>query len=291
MRICYLASVVTLPGSPERRVDAFEHDYMMASLRKGASPHGATVEDVSWDADVDWSQFDAVLIGTTWDYWDRYDAFLATLAHIERQTPLFNSAPLVQWNSHKRYLAELAEHGVPTIPTEWRNSVDPGEFDRLSEALGSDDLVFKRQVGAGADGQHRIRRGEPLPDLPHPMLIQPFLPAIQEEGELSFILVDGELSHGLLKRPAQGDYRIQSSYGGREVPIQPSREDVAAATAVLDAIEAQPLYARVDMIRHQGALRLMELELIEPYLYPEQGPHIGERLVAAIRRRLSAASA
>ena len=36
-----------------------------------------------------------------------------------------------------------------------------------------------------------------------------------------------------------------------------------------------------------GALRLMELELIEPYLYPLEGPELGPRLAAAIAKRLS----
>jgi hypothetical protein len=33
MKIAYIASQVTLPGTPNRRDDAFEHDYMMDALR------------------------------------------------------------------------------------------------------------------------------------------------------------------------------------------------------------------------------------------------------------------
>jgi len=35
-----------------------------------------------------------------------------------------------------------------------------------------------------------------------------------------------------------------------------------------------------------GSLALMEAELIEPYLYPEQGPELGDRLAAALARRI-----
>jgi len=35
-----------------------------------------------------------------------------------------------------------------------------------------------------------------------------------------------------------------------------------------------------------GNLALMELELIEPYLYPEQGPGMGERFADALVRLL-----
>ena len=119
------------------------------------------------------------------------------------------------------------------------------------------------------------------------MMVQPFLPTIQTEGELSFIFIDGDLSHALIKRAKPGDYRIQSSYGGQEETIVPDGSDLDAARAVLDTLDETPLYARVDMLRHpDGSLLLMELELIEPYLYPEQGARLGERMAKAVAARL-----
>jgi hypothetical protein len=35
-----------------------------------------------------------------------------------------------------------------------------------------------------------------------------------------------------------------------------------------------------------GELVLMELELVEPYLYPEQGPGMGETFAGALERAL-----
>ena len=35
-----------------------------------------------------------------------------------------------------------------------------------------------------------------------------------------------------------------------------------------------------------GQLLLMELELIEPYLYPIEGPELGKRMAAAIARQI-----
>jgi glutathione synthase/RimK-type ligase-like ATP-grasp enzyme len=153
--------------------------------------------------------------------------------------------------------------------------------------MGADDLVFKRQVGAGAKDQHRVKRGEPIPAMPHAMMVQPFLPMIQTEGELSFIFIDGEFSHALIKRAQPGDYRIQSTYGGREEKITPSTEDLAAARAIIGTLDEAPLYGRVDMLRGDGGgLLLMELEVIEPYLYPVEGPELGERMAAGVARQL-----
>lgn len=287
-KIAYLSSKVTLPGSPIRRSDAFEHDRMMDALRPAFKAQGMSVHDVDWaDEMVNWSDFDAALIGTTWDYWDHWDTFLETLANIEAQIPLFNGAKLVRWNSHKGYLRDLEAKGARLIPTLWIDQVTPQNAADAFDTLGSETLVFKRQVGAGADGQYRLQRGDILPGMPNPMMVQPFLPKIVQEGEISFIFIDGEFSHALIKRAAKGDYRIQSTYGGTEEAITPSTEDLSDAKAILGALDVPPLYARVDMLRGEdGGLLLMEMELIEPYLYPVEGPELGVRMAAAVLKRL-----
>jgi hypothetical protein len=287
-KIAYLASRVTLPGSPIRRTDAFEHDFMMDALREPFDARGFRVEDVAWDdAKVDWSAYAAVIIGTTWDYWDRLDEFLAALERIERQTRLFNGAALVRWNARKTYLRELETKGAKLIPTLWLDVADEAAARAAFDTLGADDLVFKRQVGAGAKDQHRLKRGEPIPEMRHPMMVQPFLKMIQDEGELSFIFIDGNFCHALVKRAQPGDYRIQSTYGGREEKITPSTDDLAAARDIIGTLDEPPLYGRVDMLRGpDGGLLLMELEVIEPYLYPIEGPELGERMAAGVARRL-----
>jgi glutathione synthase/RimK-type ligase-like ATP-grasp enzyme len=288
-KIAYLASRVTLPGSMIRRTDGFEHDNMMDALRGPFAARGMHVEDIAWDdPKADWSSYAAVLIGTTWDYWDHLEKFLATLELIETQTQLFNGAALVKWNGRKTYLRELEAKGAKLIPTLWLDMCDEAAVKAAFDTLGSDDVVFKRQVGAGAKDQHRLKRGEPVPHMPHPMMAQPFLPMILTEGEMSFIFIDGEFCHGLIKRAQPGDYRIQSTYGGREEKITPSAEDLAAAQAIIGTLDEAPLYGRVDMLRGpDGGLLLMELEVIEPYLYPIEGPELGERLAAAISVRIN----
>ncbi len=290
MKVAYLSSQVTQPGSPIRRSDAFEHDYMMRALRPEFAERGMQILDICWDNEsADWSRFDAALIGTTWDYWDRPDEFLKTLESIEQQTILHNPASLVRWNSHKSYLKELADRGANLIPTLWIDEMTDARYLQAFDTLQSEKLVFKRQVGAGAAGQHLLSRDDVRPDMPHAMMVQPFVSTIQTEGEYSFIFVEGTLSHALIKRAKKGDYRIQSSYGGQEEAITPAASDLQAARDVLTTLDDVPLYARVDMIRHEdGSLLLMELELIEPYLYPEQGPRLGELMAKAISARIRA---
>jgi len=288
MKFAYLSCAVTLPSAPNRREDGYEHDQMMAALRPAFEAKGAVIHDIAWDdPTADWPSFSGVIIGTAWDYWDRQEEFLQMLEKIEKQTRLFNSSRLVRWNSHKSYLKDLEEKGAKTLPTLWIDKATPEAAEAAFDHFKTDDLVFKRQVGAGADGQHRVKRGGPVPVMAHPMMVQAFVPSIKTEGEFSFIIINGQFSHALIKRAAADDYRIQSLYGGREEMIEPSKEDLATALAVFQLLDEIPLYARVDMVRDTGGdLMLMEIELIEPFLYPEQGPELGPRLAAAIFERL-----
>ncbi|WP_299327300.1 hypothetical protein [Parasphingopyxis sp.] len=288
MRIAYLACRLTLPDSPERRPDAIEHDQMIACFHAAFAARGATIEAISWDDDTaDWSQFDAVLIGSAWDYQDNLESFLDHIAEIESQTKLFNDCATVRWNCRKTYLRDLAERGVRTVPTAWLDRPTDADIAQAFDALGSDSLVIKRQVGANAEGQFRLKRGDPVPPMPEPMMAQPFLLAIQSEGEMSLVFVDGAFSHGLIKSATDGDYRIQSSYGGREERYTPDAADTASATSILETLDETPLYARVDMVRGaDGEMLLMELELVEPFLYPLQADGLGARIYDALARRL-----
>ncbi len=289
MKIAYLSAYSVLPENPNRRSDAYEHDLQFACLSEPLVAAGHELVVVQWDrADVDWAQFDAALIGATWDYTDKRDAYLARLEEIEALgVPVFNPSFLVRWNSRKTYLRELEDKGIACIPTIWADCPTAHELEAAFDTLKSQRIVVKRQVGAGAGGQILINRDDPLSDYAYPAMIQPFMSSIQQEGEYSFIMIDGELSHALIKRAKTGDYRIQSAYGGYEEPIVPSADDLADANSVLAVLDEMPLYARVDMIRgNDGHLLLMELELIEPYLYPEQSDELGVILCRALCKRV-----
>ncbi|MEM7359693.1 MAG: hypothetical protein AAF431_11395 [Pseudomonadota bacterium] len=289
MKVVYLACQETLPGSENRRVDAFEHDLMMAQLQPAFKAEACELRDVLWDdKTVDWPSLDAVIIGTTWDYTERYDEYLKTINQINAVTPVFNSPSLVDWNTDKRYLRDLASDGVRIIPTHWVDDPETEvDWASLFDEFDTDKLVIKHQVGANADGQVLLKRGDSAPTLDKAVMIQPFLRAVQEEGEHSMIFIDGQFSHALTKQPASGDYRIQSAYGGIEIEASPPKEDVNTALSVLEALPEKPLYARVDMLRdNHGQLSLIELELVEPFLYPVQGPELGTRLIQALKRKL-----
>lgn len=282
-----------IAGSPDERADSFEHALEIEALVPACAQAGIELVELVWNA-KDWSpsDYDAFVIGTTWDYQEQSEAFLDRLGELEQTAPLLNPLATVRWNLDKRYLADMEERGVPTVPTRYCVRMDSAELEAARAAWPDQAIVVKPLVGAGAWRQAKIECGESLPDaelLPlGEAMVQPFLSSAQTEGEYSYLFFDRVYSHCLQKRPQAGDYRVQAIYGGTESIHQPSNEELAIAQAAVDAIEGELLYARVDFMRlASGALALMELELIEPYFYPEQGPRCGELFADGLRAQLA----
>ncbi|MBX9884575.1 MAG: hypothetical protein K2X68_06350, partial [Novosphingobium sp.] len=198
MNIAFLACSTTLPGAPDRRTDAFEHDQQMAALVAALAPH-ETVIEIDWQAPLEaFRAFDAALIGTPWDYFDNREAFLAKLEAIAALgVPVCNPPGVVRWNIDKGYLTELETRGIATIPTLLLDN--PGREDILAafDHFGCERVVAKRRVGAGAEGQFDFTRDNPPAAdwrMGHRALVQPFLPSIALEGEHSLIFIDGAFS-------------------------------------------------------------------------------------------------
>ena len=249
--------------------------------------------ELDWRAPAEaFEGVELALLGTAWDYQDHLPDFLAKLEALEAAgVQVCNPPEVVRWNGDKRYLRALADRGVPTIPTLWFGDVGRSEIAIALDAFAADRVVVKRQIGAGGLGQHSFSHDalpEPAWRMGHPSMVQPFLPSIVEEGEYTFVFVGGAFSHGVLKRAGEGEYRIQSLFGGYECDYAPAPADLAQAEAVVAALPFDTLlYCRIDMVRlPDGSLAVMEAEAIEPYLYPQQGPQLGERLARAITERL-----
>lgn len=293
LRIAFLACPETLPGSPVRRPDAFEHDLLFDAIAGGLEGRAELVA-IDWREPLEvLASFDLAYLGTPWDYTEAKDEFLARLDALEAAgVTVCNSAGVVRWNADKLYLRELEQRGAASIPTLWLDRAGPDDVAAAFDRLGCDRVVAKRRVGAGAIGQDSFTRDDPPPAawaMEQPAMIQPFLPAILSEGEHSFVFVDGAFSHALVKRAKPGDYRIQSLYGGTEVAVAPAPTDRAAAQAIMAMLpfDQPPLYARIDMVRlEDGELALIEAEMIEPYLYPEQDAGFGARMAEALLGRL-----
>ena len=265
-----------------------DDEYAIAPLRE----LGWSVTTLSWrQTGRPWSDFDAVVIRSTWDYWNDVPGFLSVLQDIDRQTRLANPLPLVRWNLEKTYLRDLAERGVGIVPTLWPDVVGAGDFDLWAERLGSDALVIKPVIGANGEDAFRFGPDDPTPRRDQitrrfrdrGALVQPFMSRILDEGEYSLFYFAGRYSHTILKTPATGEFRSQEEHGAEVRPVRPSGRLRERADAALAALEYRPLYARIDFVRDAADdFLLMEQELIEPSLYLRTDPAAPRRFATAL---------
>jgi glutathione synthase/RimK-type ligase-like ATP-grasp enzyme len=247
---------------------------------------GADVEPVSWTEAGELADFDLVLPLVAWGYHLQYDAWLSFLDRMEASgIAMLNPPALLRWNGDKSYLAELADSGVPTVPTLSVESCCDADLEEARRRFDTEWLVIKPPVSASASGTHRLGPNDDVPSdsRRRPMIIQPLIEEIARTGEFSLMLFDGEFSHAVVKRPAAGDFRVQPHLGGVTLPSKAPPGAERLARQALAAAPARATYARVDIVPDdEGVLRIMELELIEPALFLDHAPDGGAAFTQAI---------
>jgi glutathione synthase/RimK-type ligase-like ATP-grasp enzyme len=261
----------------------------LAHLSAALEAEGADVVTRPWTAPDALDGVDAASPLMVWAYHLDAEMWLERLDVWETASvPMANAPAVVRWNTDKSYLAQLAEAGAPVVPTLAVDAVTPEALAEAADRFGP-SLVAKPRISAGAHRTARIEDGVAQAGLPQgPALIQPFLPAVAEEGELSLLFFGGQFSHAVTKVARPGDFRVQPQYGSTLTRVAPPDEALAAARMVLEAAPRDLAYARVDLIRiEDGSLALMELELIEPDLYLRHAP---DRTQAFARALLGAVS-
>ncbi|WP_283134301.1 ATP-grasp domain-containing protein [Rhizohabitans arisaemae] len=255
----------------------------------GWNDAGMRGEIVRWDdPEVDWSSYDAAVVRSTWDYVTRRQEFVAWARRVSGLTRLLNPAPVIERNTDKTYLRDLAERGIPTVPTRW---ISPGEAPDLMERWP--ELVVKPSVSAGA--KDTVRTASRAQALEHAWrltkggrtaMIQPYLDMVESEGETSLIFLGGRFSHAIRRQPmlsARGGM-MTMTHRNRPAVREVDLDQVILAKKILGMIPEELLFARVDLVRDaRGAPILLELELTEPYLFLRYAPHASRRMAQALR--------
>lgn len=262
---------------------------------------GARAVPAVWsDAGARWDDFDAVVVRSCWDYHLRQPEFLAWVDRVEAMgVPMLNPPAVLRWNSDKRYLRELSERGVRVAPTRWIEG-DGGETlgDLLQEA-GWDHAVVKPAISASAHDTWRTSRAQAAADESRfasarsrgALMVQRFLPEVERGGEWSIVFLGGTFSHGVVKRPKAGDFRVQHEHGGSAERAAPGEHLIEAALRAIGEAPAPLVYARVDGCEVDGELVLMELEALEPSLFLGLHPSAPARLAEAVMGAVGAARA
>ncbi|MFF6874323.1 MULTISPECIES: RimK family alpha-L-glutamate ligase [unclassified Streptomyces] len=280
-------AVVTYDARDEEHKDR-DLPVLVRALRDA----GADAVAVAWDdPDVDWAAFDLALIRSTWDYSWRAEEFAAWAERCGKATRLANPAGVVRWNADKRYLGRLADAGVPVVPTRYFAPGDPLDLPADRE------YVVKPASGAGARYAARYPAGERDAAVRQAgrmhaegftVMVQPYLTGIDIHGERALQFFGGRLLHASVKGAvlAPGTPYDADKVAHPDLrPWEPTAAELAVAERALAAVpgDAQPLYARVDLVTGpDGEPCVMELELIEPNLFLQLHPGSVPGVVAAV---------
>lgn len=269
---------------------------VLARLQRALEKVDVTVVATPWTAHVD----DAgglrgasrVLPLLAWGYHFDHGRWLRACATWQREgIGMANPAGVLAWNSDKRYLSELAARGVAIPATTITDELRQDVVERMFDETGAEELIIKPAISGGAWKTRRLRRGDAVGATDgDTMLVQPYLPTIEREGETSLLYFGGRLSHVVNKRPVAGEFRVQEEFGGQYRVLDDAPGGaLALAGQVLDAIAEPLLYARIDMVPDaEGRWLLMEAELIEPDFYLGSDPAQGAGFARALRESLDA---
>jgi len=261
-------------ATSQKWINLAESDRILAgALRR----RGHDVSTLVWNAAP--VACDAVVIRSCWDYHLHVDQFLTWAEAFT--VPVINEPSILRWNARKTYLFDLSAAGIPVVPS--RHIVNGTLTPRLFDELEADRLVVKPVIGASAYGTRivTVQEEQAVKDV----LVQPFVDEIVS-GEWSLIVIDGVFAHAVLKRPRQGDFRVQAELGGLITPAQAPIELRKLAERVVATVKPRPVYARVDVVATADGPLLMELELIEPELFLTHAPDSASLFCDAIERRL-----
>ena len=267
---------------------------------------GLKARIAAWDDESeDWSKSPLVIVRATWNYYEVPERFLRWAARVGDVCTLFNPLEVIRWNIHKGYLRDLRERGVNATPTAYVAQGSDGHLAGICDEHAWEKIVVKPAISASSFSTHAMQRDALDEALfaslvaKREMMVQPYIESVEEYGERSIVMIDGEVCHSIRKEPrlAGGDESVSGPH--------PIDDDVRAlATAALAAVDGAALaavdgaalgagdrtllYGRVDVARDQdGAPMVMELELIEPSLFFVQSPETLDRFVNVVRSKVN----
>ncbi|MGC4175255.1 ATP-grasp domain-containing protein [Demequina sp.] len=243
------------------------------------------------DPDTDWAAYELVILRSTWNYTEHLSEFLAWATRVSQVTRLVNPVEIVEWNTDKRYLADLAERGIPIVSTTF---VAPGEEITPDAVAGH--VVVKPSVGAGSKGA-KLFDGQPEEARAHAaalhndgatVMIQPYQKAVDEQGETALIFLGGRFSHAARKAAILSRDMSWSTglYADEKVvPTEATPEELELAERIVAELP-DLAYTRVDLLPSDNGPVVLELELTEPSLFLALHPQAPATAAAAFRALL-----
>lgn len=274
--------------------DQFDHPTpSLEVLLQSLKDHGAAAAHKPWKTTPieEFAAADLVLPLCFWDHHGALRHFLDWINALEqRNVRVCNHPDILRWNFRKTYLLDLQGQNLATPETLHISEISSNKIASAMDQRDWPQAVVKPVSGQNGQDVIMLKSTERetwvLPKYPGgEALLQAFQAEITELGETTLTFIDGEYSHAVRRNLRPGEWRANLQFGTEPEAVNVSAKTVSQARRYLDAVPGTPLYARVDGLDRASGFILMELELIDPYLYFEFAPQGAEMLAKALLRR------
>lgn len=267
-------------------------------LQKELIKIGIDAEIISWEnTDVDYNEFNCLILRSVWGYQDNYEKFKEWLLFIKANNlTIFNDVNIILDNIRKDVQFEiLKKYSIPYIPTRIiRKSIDWNELNFYGQKFvvkpiisGSGNNTYKFDSNDEVDEIIRKKYETILQQSDNGLMIQPFVSGINN-GEYSCVFIDGINTHNMLRFPGVLGEKKRAEY---LTTVPKSVLDLATQVSNIPEFSGY-LYARIDIVLENNRPYIMEVELTEPDLLikyisdKEIQGQVLNKLVKKVERRI-----
>jgi glutathione synthase/RimK-type ligase-like ATP-grasp enzyme len=171
----------------------------------------------------------------------------------------------------KLYLLDLQERGIPMPATFVARS--PAELEEAERKLGR--CVAKPLVGFGGFCVERFpggdrRRVYEIIEQDGAVLVQEYLPEIEETGERSLVFFGDRMRYAFFKRPKGGEFRTNYLRWSSMGLYEPLEQERKLGERSIEAMGIRSLLTRVDLCGTPGEPKLIEVTKSCTGLYPKE---------------------
>lgn len=243
---------------------------------------GYKVDIIPWeDKKINWSKYDLIIIKSTWKYNKKINEFINWLDKIKKYN-VINSINLINENLYKdKQISKLDKANLPHINTLVGTNIFDTTIKMLYYKIKYGKVVIKPSISAGGDNTFLyITKGKEnynntcnfidaiknirniLKIEKEKILIQEYIDEITN-GEISLVFVNGEYQYALEKHPKVFHNRIPT-----DIKRSVNKDIIEFGKKAISKLKYDnTLFARIDLVVKDNKPIIMEIEVIEPYLY------------------------
>ncbi len=221
---------------------------------------------------------------------EKWAEVLASLDLLERfNVPCVNTIASIRYSMSKMYLFDLEAAGIPVIPTKLIDATI--RLDDLKKIYSRGRYIAKPLRGEcgryvlelGQVGYNAYRSLQQQDDR---FLLQPLQEDVRS-GEVGLLFYGNQLAHAVIRKPhVENSEQLKFPLKLCVEPYLPTEEEISFGLDVFNAFKLPLHIYRVDFIRTQYGLALMEVEAVDPFHYGHLDPNYAKKIGKFYREQL-----